>query len=65
MCNTVRNDATNIQKRKGFFMESKRNAQILDIVMLLYVICTEKIRTQIHCNLILCEISFQNPLNPK
>lgn len=65
MCNTVRTDATNIQKRKGFFMESKRNAQILDIAMLLYVTGTEKIRTQNHYNLILCEISFQNPSNPK
>lgn len=34
MCNTVRNDATYIQKRKGFFMESKRNAQILDIAVI-------------------------------
>lgn len=47
-CNTVRTDATNIQKRKGFFMESKRNAQILDIAMLSYVTGTEKSALQLN-----------------
>lgn len=42
MCNTIRTDTTNIQKRKGFFMESKRNAQIIDIAMISYVIGTQR-----------------------